>query len=92
MRDELAAAYKAQSQATQRLIAVNDTLRAQEEQARVDSDNMRKLQDELTILRRKVAQHNEILSEKDKTVQVSRRHRFLRRAAMSPLNPVAEPQ
>lgn len=69
MRDELAAAYKAQSQATQRLIAVNDTLRAQEEQARVDADNMRKLQDELQILRRKVAQHNEILSEKDKTVQ-----------------------
>lgn len=69
MRDELAAAYKAQSQATQRLIAVNDTLRAQEEQSRLDGENMRKLQDELTILRRKVAQHNEILSEKDKQVQ-----------------------
>ncbi|KZW02089.1 ATG16-domain-containing protein [Exidia glandulosa HHB12029] len=69
MRDELAAAYKAQSQATQRLIAVNDTQRAHEEQARADADQIRKLQDELTILRRKVAQHNEILSEKDKTVQ-----------------------
>ncbi|KAH7104515.1 ATG16-domain-containing protein [Auriculariales sp. MPI-PUGE-AT-0066] len=69
MRDELAAAYKAQSQATQRLIAVNDTLHRHEEQSRVDADAITRLNDELGMLRRKVSQHTEILGEKDRAVQ-----------------------
>ena len=70
MRDELAAAYKAQSQATQRLIAVNDTMHRHEEQTRLDADTIQRLNDELGMLRRKVSQHTEILSEKDRSVQV----------------------
>lgn len=70
MRDEMAGVYKTQGQNTQRLLAMTETLREKEELSRVDAEALRKSKDELTILRRKVDQHNEIMTEKDRTVQV----------------------
>ncbi|KAJ3815048.1 ATG16-domain-containing protein [Lentinula lateritia] len=70
MRDEMAGVYKTQGQNTQRLLAMTETLREKEELSRVDAEALRKSKDELTILRRKVDQHNEIMTEKDRTVQI----------------------
>ncbi|KAJ3775111.1 ATG16-domain-containing protein [Lentinula raphanica] len=70
MRDELAGVYKTQGQNTQRLLAMTETLREKEELSRVDAEALRKSKDELMILRRKVEQHNELMTEKDRTVQI----------------------
>ncbi|KAJ4486399.1 ATG16-domain-containing protein [Lentinula aciculospora] len=70
MRDEMAGVYKTQGQNTQRLLAMTETLREKEELSRVDAEAIRKSKDELSILRRKVEQHNELMSEKDRTVQI----------------------
>lgn len=70
LRDEVATLYKTQGQNAQRLLAMNETLREKEESSRIDADNIRKLRDELATLRRKVDQHAELMSEKDRTVQV----------------------
>lgn len=70
LRDELATVYKTQSQNSQRLLSMNETLREKEEAIRVEAESLRKANDELTVLRRKVDQHNELMSEKDRTVQV----------------------
>ncbi|KAF7319958.1 Autophagy protein 16 [Mycena kentingensis (nom. inval.)] len=70
LRDELATVYKTQGQNAQRLLAMNETLREKEELSRVDSEGLRKARDELAVLRRKVDQHNELMAEKDRTVQI----------------------
>nr|GAT47905.1 predicted protein [Mycena chlorophos] len=70
LRDELATVYKTQGQNAQRLLAMNETLREKEEMSRIDSEALRKARDELAVLRRKVDQHNELMSEKDRTVQI----------------------
>ncbi|KAF8649872.1 hypothetical protein AX16_005634 [Volvariella volvacea WC 439] len=70
LRDELAMQYKTSGQNAQRLVAMNETLREKEEAARIDSETIRKLRDELAVLRRKVDQHAELMSEKDRTVQI----------------------
>ncbi|KAK7064438.1 ATG16 domain-containing protein [Favolaschia claudopus] len=70
LRDELATVYKTQGQNAQRLLAMNETLREKEELSRVDSEGLRKSRDEIAVLRRKVDQHNELMSEKDRTVQI----------------------
>ncbi|KAJ3750123.1 ATG16-domain-containing protein [Lentinula detonsa] len=70
MRDELAGVYKTQGQNTQRLLAMTETLREKEELSRVDAEALRKSKDELGILRRKVEQHSELMTEKDRTVQI----------------------
>lgn len=70
MRDEMAGVYKTQGQNTQRLLAMTETLREKEELSRVDAESLRKAKDELGVLRRKVEQHAELMSEKDRTVQV----------------------
>ncbi|TDL28553.1 ATG16-domain-containing protein [Rickenella mellea] len=70
LRDEMAAVYKTQGQNAQRLLAMNETLREKEELARTESENARKARDEVEVLRRKVAQHNELMSEKDRTAQI----------------------
>ena len=70
MRDELANLYKTQGQNAQRLLSMNETLREKEELSRIDSENLRKLRDEVASLRRKVDQHAELMAEKDRTVQV----------------------
>ena len=49
---------------------MNETLREKEELARAESDQLRKVRDEVATLRRKVDQHNELMSEKDRTAQV----------------------
>jgi hypothetical protein len=49
---------------------MNETLREKEEAIRIEVENLRKANDELTVLRRKVDQHSELMSEKDRTVQV----------------------
>ena len=64
--------YKTQGQNAQRLLAMTETLREKEEQARGESEHLRKARDEIASLRKKVDQHNEIMSEKDRTAQVSR--------------------
>lgn len=66
----MAGVYKTQGQNTQRLLSMTETLREKEELSRVDAENLRKSKDELATLRRKVEQHNEVMSEKDRTVQV----------------------
>ncbi|KAJ7275293.1 ATG16-domain-containing protein [Mycena haematopus] len=70
LRDELATVYKTQGQNAQRLLSMNETLREKEELSRVDSENLRKTRDEIAVLRRKVDQHSELMSEKDRTVQI----------------------
>ena len=72
LRDELATVYKTQGQNAQRLLSMNETLREKEELARIESDHLRKARDEISILRRKVEQHDELMLEKDRTAQVSR--------------------
>ncbi|KAJ3514601.1 hypothetical protein NMY22_g14676 [Coprinellus aureogranulatus] len=49
---------------------MNETLREKEEAIRIEAENLRKANDELAVLRRKVDQHNELMSEKDRTVQI----------------------
>lgn len=63
--------YKTQGQNAQRLLAMNETLREKEELSRVDSESLRKSRDEIAVLRKKVEQHSELMSEKDRTAQVS---------------------
>ena len=63
--------YKTHGQNAQRLLAMNETLREREELSRVDAENLRKTKDEIVTLKRKVDQHAELMSEKDRTVQVS---------------------
>ncbi|KAJ7492873.1 ATG16-domain-containing protein [Mycena latifolia] len=70
LRDELATVYKTQGQNAQRLLSMNETLREKEELSRVDSESLRKTRDEIAVLRRKVDQHNELMAEKDRTVQI----------------------
>jgi nitrogen regulatory protein PII len=70
LRDELATVYKTQGQNAQRLLSMNETLREKEEVARVDAETIRKLREEIAVLRRKVDQHAELMSEKDRTAQV----------------------
>ena len=52
------------------MLAMNETLREKEELSRIDSEHLRKTRDEIAVLRRKVDQHNELMAEKDRTVQV----------------------
>ena len=62
--------YKTQNQNTQRLLSMTETLREKEEFSRIEAENMRRLQEEASILARKVEQHNELMSEKDRTAQI----------------------
>lgn len=50
---------------------MNETLREKEEAIRIESESLRKAHDELGGLRKRVDQHNELMTEKDRTVQVS---------------------
>ena len=70
LRDELANLYKTQGQNAQRLLSMNETLREKEELSRIDAENFRKAGEEITVLRKKVEQHGELMTEKDRTVQV----------------------
>ncbi len=70
LREELATIYKSHGQNVQRLLAMNETLREKEELSRVDAENLRRLKEELAVLKRKVDQHAELMHEKDRTVQV----------------------
>lgn len=70
----MAGVYKTQGQNTQRLLSMTETLREKEELSRVEAENLRKAREELIQLRRKVDQHNELMTEKDRTVQVAFRY------------------
>jgi len=70
LRDEMAAVYKTQGQNAQRLLSMNETLREKEEMTRVETENLRHAREELSLPRRKVEQHDEIMLEKDRGVQV----------------------
>ncbi|KAL4243220.1 ATG16 family protein [Abortiporus biennis] len=70
LRDELATVYKTQGQNAQRLLAMTETLREKEELSRMESENLRKAREEVSVLRRKVDQHNELMAEKDRTAQI----------------------
>lgn len=70
LRDELASVYKTQGQNAQRLLAMNETLREKEELSRIESENLRRAREEISALRRKVEQHNELMAEKDRTAQI----------------------
>lgn len=71
LRDELATVYKTQGQNAQRLLSMNETLREKEELSRIDSENLRKTREDLAVFKRKVDQHAELMTEKDRTLQVS---------------------
>ena len=74
----MAAVYRSQGQNTQRLLAMNDTLREKEEVSRLSVDELRRAKDDVTVLRRKVDQHDELMAEKSERLQVrllSRPHR-----------------
>ena len=49
---------------------MNESLRDKEEVARVEADNLRKAREEIATLRKKVEQHDELMSEKDRGMQV----------------------
>ena len=66
----MAALYKTQGQNAQRLLAMNETLREKEEALRIESEHLRRVTDELAGLRIKVNQHNELMSEKERAMQV----------------------
>lgn len=70
LRDELATVYKTQGQNAQRLLSMNETLREKEELSRADTDNLRQARDDVSVLRKKVEQHSELMAEKDRTAQV----------------------
>lgn len=70
LRDEMAAVYKTQGQNAQRLLAMNETLREKEEVSRLSSDELRRAKDDALVLRRKVEQHNDLMSEKNDRIQV----------------------
>ncbi|KAF8527854.1 ATG16-domain-containing protein [Hysterangium stoloniferum] len=70
LRDEMAALYKTQGQNAQRLLAMNETLREKEETARLETEHLRRVTEELTLLRTKVDQHNELMGEKERAMQV----------------------
>jgi len=70
LRDELANLYKTQGQNAQRLLSMNETLREKEELSRIDAESFRKAKEEITVLRKKVEQHAELMGEKDRTVQI----------------------
>ena len=78
LRDELANLYKTQGQNAQRLLSMNETLREKEELSRIDAENLRKAREEITVLRKKVEQHGELMAEKDRTVQVRSFEYFLK--------------
>jgi autophagy-related protein 16 len=73
LRDELATVYKTQGQNAQRLLAMNETLREKEELARIESEALRKAREDISHLKRKVDQHAELMTEKDRTAQVRSR-------------------
>lgn len=50
---------------------MNETLREKEDVARSGADELRRVKEELGIVRRKVEQHNELMAEKDERLQVS---------------------
>jgi autophagy-related protein 16 len=62
--------YKTQGQNAQRLLAMNETLREKEEMARIESEALRKAREDISHLKRKVDQHSELMTEKDRTAQV----------------------
>lgn len=66
----MAALYKTQGQNAQRLLAMNETLREKEEASRLESEHLRRVTEELNALRTKVSQHNELMAEKERAVQV----------------------
>jgi autophagy-related protein 16 len=70
LRDELATVYKTQGQNAQRLLAMTETLREKEVLARIESEALRKAHEDISHLKRKVDQHSELMSEKDRTAQV----------------------
>jgi len=70
LRDEMAAVYKTQGQNAQRLLSMNETLREKEELSRIEAEALRKARDEIATLRRRVEQHDEIMLEKDRSVQI----------------------
>lgn len=49
---------------------MNETLREKEELSRIDAENLRKARDDIAHFRRRVDQHSEIMTEKDRTAQV----------------------
>ncbi|KAG9012248.1 hypothetical protein FRB90_006744 [Tulasnella sp. 427] len=69
LRDEMAAVYKTQGQNAQRLLAMNETLREKEEVSRLAAEELRRAKDDSLVLRRKVEQHNDLMSERDDRIQ-----------------------
>jgi len=49
---------------------MNETLRENEELARIESEALRKAREDISHLKRRVDQHAELMSEKDRTAQV----------------------
>lgn len=62
--------YKTQSQNAQRLLVMNETLREREERSRSEEEELRLCRVEVARLRERVANHAELIKEKDRQIQV----------------------
>jgi autophagy-related protein 16-1 len=49
---------------------MNETLREKEDLVRIEGERYRRASEDLAAAKKKVDQHNELMSEKDRTVQV----------------------
>jgi autophagy-related protein 16 len=72
-RDELSTLYKTQSQNAQRLISLNEQMREKDDRERDAGEEMRRLSDEMTKVKRKEGDLREVVGEKDKMIQVRSR-------------------
>lgn len=69
-REELAAAYKVQSQNAQRLITLTDLIREKEERGKEEEGEKRVLRAELERLARKAEEARELKKDQERNIQV----------------------
>ncbi|MBW0469590.1 hypothetical protein O181_009305 [Austropuccinia psidii MF-1] len=70
LRDELSSVYKTQNQNAQRLLVMNEALRERDERSRSEGEELRLLKIEVARLRERVANHSEVMREKERNVQI----------------------
>ena len=70
MRDENSSLWKQNGQYAQKLVSMSEQLRISELAAREEAERARMTADEASLLRRRVDQHNELMTEKDRAAEV----------------------
>jgi DNA repair exonuclease SbcCD ATPase subunit len=69
-KDELSTLYKTQSQNAQKLINLNEQMREKDDRERDTGEEVRRLNDEMTKVKRKEGDLRSVVGEKDKMIQV----------------------